>query len=71
MRIQLKAKKNTKKLCRQCSAKRALYRRGEVVRWKRGFDLCFRCFRSKVDSLRQECMVAETTQFELGLPLAA
>lgn len=71
MRFQLKGKKNRKKLCRRCSERRALYRRGNVVRWKQGYDMCLRCFRSTVDGLRQECFTAEETRIDGEISMAA
>ena len=42
-----------RKVCAGCERQRALFRHHGVVKWDRYHTLCFRCFRSQVDTLRR------------------
>jgi hypothetical protein len=42
-----------RKVCAGCERQRALFRYHGVVKWDRYHTLCFRCFRSQVDTLRR------------------
>ncbi len=41
-----------KHVCRECEARRALFRYRGVVKWDRYHTLCFQCYRRHADRLR-------------------
>lgn len=73
MKDETKHGRAAKKLCMNCRERRALSNYRGVVRWRRGFDLCFRCHRSLADSMRARPFefVFAAAQPDVQLPLAA
>jgi hypothetical protein len=74
MKDDMKNSRIAKKFCVNCLENRALYRRRRGgVRSGRGFNLCFRCHRSLVDSFRTRPFLpaAAVVETVVALPLAA
>jgi hypothetical protein len=71
MRYEMKDSRVAKSLCVNCQEHRALYRRRGGVRRGRGFNLCFRCYRSLVDSYRLRPLMFAEAVSAVELPLAA
>jgi len=45
-------KPTKKKLCVMCGSKKALYSSNHKVRFRKDHNLCFRCFRSLLESVK-------------------
>lgn len=64
-----KYRRNARKICCHCHERRALYCRRSIVRWKRGFDLCFECHRALVNSLRSPSKPLITIPLPVSVPV--
>lgn len=52
----------SKKVCRVCLERRALFRFRGVVKWDKHHSLCFRCFRSQANRLREIIRAEESAR---------